>query len=139
MKYDPNGPSKLLDYLDDFVYSYKRAFDAAYDEATCIKFFKNKLPQPVHVKLLTEPKYRDAKSISELTDAVRLYDITKQDSASSNSHTNPDIAALLEHVVHIRKEVEETRNEVSSNEKDQDKTNKALVAAIQTTVSDRER
>lgn len=67
---------KLYDQVEEFFYSFGKAFPTIEDDNTKIRFVKSKLPSAIHFALMTIPAFNTATSVEELKKAIRMYDRT---------------------------------------------------------------
>lgn len=133
LKFDPNGTRTLMDFIDDMVYSHKRAFPDATDEKSCVRFIKSALPVGVKASLATNPNYEEADSVEKLRKAAKIYDLanvagkTGHDRKASDEMTK----VLQDLVLTVRKEFDSVKKENEEIKKDNEATRKAVVAAFQ--------
>lgn len=129
MRYDPDGLKLLQDFMDDFIYSFKKAHNNIFNEESCIRFIKNSLPQKLHVKLSDDSKYRDAVTVADLRAVAKRYDLNKQivDNSVAN-RTNTELGNIAKELAAIRKELDGTKQELATSRREQELTRSTLAA-----------
>lgn len=117
MKYEPNNGQRLLDFVEDILYSFKKAFPEENNEETCTRFVKAAIPTSVMSTGLI-PSFKEVKTIEELMRVAKLYDSSK----GSSNHNKLDkgiqaneLASILRELVKgIKEEGTNTRNAINS-------------------------
>lgn len=117
LKFNPNGSQKLLDYVEDVIYSYRRAYNSNFDEEACVRFIKTSLPSELLASLNMNQEFKSSKGVKELTRAVKNYDDSRAGFSSVNNNEKLNIGELTS----ILKEL------INKSSKDHEK----VVAAIQ--------
>lgn len=134
LKYDQDGAKLLIDFVDDIVYSYKRAFKDKFDVASCISFLKASLSPNMQANLSIYPEYREAASIEELKRAAKQYDNRKISGADNHStnKANAEAASVVKELVEsLKKQLDISRKDNEAMRKDHESTKKAVVAALE--------
>lgn len=118
LKFNPEGHIKLLDFVEELLYSFIKAFPTLNDEDTQIRYIKSNLPPETINSLLSNSDFSSAKSVNQLFKAIKLYDHLKinQGSKESQMKMKPsDLTTLIKEIVKgIQKEGETTRNAVAA-------------------------
>lgn len=116
ISFDPDGDKSLLNFVEDLLYSFKRAFgDLSQDFA--VKYIKASIPKTMRPLLNSYPEYRDARSIEMIKQAAKRYDFTKGSSTKSGSgrEATRELANMLQEIVKsIKKDNEDTRKAVAT-------------------------
>lgn len=116
LKYDPSIHRKVLDYVEDVIYSYKKAHTSESDEEACVRFVKTSLPNEIVSALNLIQEFRSAKDINGLKSAVKQYD----NSISVIHNKTGDKAELNEMISIFKDLLKQTKKE-----------REAVVAALQ--------
>lgn len=116
LKFDLDGRQCLLDFVEDIIFSYKKAFPVDDGSDSCIRYVKAALPQSLRSILSADPDFRNATNEDMLKKSAKQYDLTRSDRASSKVNdrlATQELASLLkEMMIGIRKDNELTRNSV---------------------------
>lgn len=113
MKFDPDGPQKLLDFIEELAFSYSKSNrDGDSSNAMLVRLIKAAIPDSLHPILNNYAAFKDAKDEDMLKEAAKQYDLIKL--AVPSKTTADDIKKELTAIVKdmmkdVRKEVEETR------------------------------
>lgn len=120
LKYDPNAGKSLLLFVENMLYSYKKAHPDDRNPEAVVKCIKAALPSSVKATLLLNPDFRNAKNEQSLREAAMLFD-----KASSGEQTadSKDRSSAVELAVLFKGMMESIRQE-------NEKSSKAIVAAI---------
>lgn len=119
--YEPG--SSLMGFLEDFQYSFIKAFGKKgnsneFDEELFIRLFKNAMPDSVKSKLITLPGYEEAKSTEELEKIVQKFDLQIKLEAKVNQPQNIQISDLNTAIRGMMKsfqdEIETNRQEITA-------------------------
>lgn len=131
LKFDPDGSKMLQDFVDDMVYSYKKAYPKDKDTESCIAFIKSSLPQSLQAQLSVNSDYRDAKDIETLKRAAKHYDLgqTVRSGHSRDGKTASELVSLMKDLM------SSFRKELDGYRKDNEATRNAVVAAIQSNIT----
>ena len=138
LKYNPDSSRMLLDFVDDMLYSYRRAYKNDQDDESCIAFIKSSLPQTVQGILSANPDYRDAKDIATLKQAAKQYDISKRTNeglSTSRQVTNELTSMVKELVTSLRKELEQNQRDTK---KELESTKSAIMAVMRSNQQERD-
>lgn len=136
LKFNPEENRMLLDFVDDMIYSYERAYPADTDKESCIRWIKTALPQNVQAALSVNPDYQCNTDMDKLMRAVKQYDMSQ----SVNGGKQSDRQLTAEMASMVKDLVSTVRKELESCKKDNEatrKSNQAVVAAFQTGQSSR--
>lgn len=120
LKFDPKD-NKLMDFVEEFIYSFDKVYSLAGKEAICVKTIKAKLPDEVNGQLCLMSEYREAVTIDALMKAVKQYDFN----SAKLSNPSSSMKLVSDEMVSILQKL------ISQNESNQ----KQIVAAIQTRFS----
>lgn len=116
LKYEPKEGTRLLDFVEDMLYSHRKAFPDEKNEMVAIRYVKASLPATLNNRLSMITGYKDAKTAEQLKTAVRHFDLSRddQDKPKSNDHIGPkDLANILQQVLQgIREENTATRDSI---------------------------
>ena len=133
LKFDPEGERSLMDFIDDMVYSHKRAFPDVTGNKSCIRFIKSALPASVKATLAMNPNYEDDSSIDKLRKAAKNYDlVNRTDRNKKGSKAADEMASMIRDLVlSVRKEFEQNKKENEDMKKDNEATRKVVIAAFE--------
>lgn len=116
MKYDPDGGQRLLDFVEDIFYSFKKAFSNDENEESSVRYVKAAIPDSLKSGLSTIPGYRDATTEDELKKAVRQFDMSRGDAGKTKPSDHigaTELASVLKEIINgIHKEGETTRKSI---------------------------
>lgn len=111
LKFDPEGQEKLLDFVENALYTYKRAFPT--DKSNSVRFVKAAIPVKSMPLLTVIHEYEEATTEQALKKAAKRYDLSNVNSArrkSVNKDVSSELAKVLKEVLTgIQKEGESTR------------------------------
>ncbi|CAA2977176.1 Hypothetical predicted protein, partial [Olea europaea subsp. europaea] len=128
LKFDPDEGKSFLSFVEDTIYSYKRAHPGD-SEPNTIKYLKASLPGNVKSKLNLYADFKSATSIAMLKVAAKDYDLANTPGSNAKSpkkDSNQELVKLFtEMMSNLKKENEETRT--------------ALVTALQSRENNRPR
>lgn len=113
MKFSPDGPLKLFDYVEETLYSFSKAFPKE-DEDTKIRYIKNKMPSAILPTLSTISSYLTATKLDEFLKGIRQYDILKA-RCQSTSESSQDKMNVNELVTVLKDLVSGIKQQQSSN------------------------
>lgn len=133
LKFNPDSQRMLLDFVDDMLYSYKRAYNSDFNEESCIRFIKSSLPQGTQATLSADTDYREARNIETLKRAAKQYDLSRRlgDSSPSNRQATSELASMVKELAaSFRKELELSMKDNAMTRKDNETTRNAVVAAL---------
>lgn len=120
MKFKPDE-GKLLDYVEEMLYSYSKAYPNDKDDESKLRYIKATLPSNVESQLLMDAEYRKCINADTLKAIARRYDERPESGSSSLKNQANDMSKLLQElVISIKKQT-----------KDNEETRKAVVAAVQ--------
>lgn len=117
LRYDPNSDNKLLDFVEDMIYSYKRAYPNSTDQESCTRFIKAALPSDLKATLCNMSEYREATTEEQFKKVARQYDLSRGGIGTSrkqnDANVTSELASILKEVINgIRREGETTRNAI---------------------------
>lgn len=116
ISFDPEGDKSLLNFIEDLLYSFKRAFgDLSEDFA--VKYIKASIPKTMRPLLNSYAEFRDAKTVEMIKQAAKRYDFTKGSSTKSSSsrEATRELAGMLQEIVKsIKRDNEDTRKAVAT-------------------------
>lgn len=133
LKYNPDGSRMLLDFIDDMVYSYSRAYGDGFNEQSCIRFIKSSLPSQVQASLSASSDYRDANNVTGLKRAAKQHDLSRKmdPKASTDRQVTSELAVTLKELVtSIRKELVSCKEDNMATRKDNEATRKEVFNAF---------
>lgn len=81
LKFDQEDDKKLLDFVEDILFSYRKAFPDSTNAETMIKFVKATIPASLKTTLNLIPDYSNAVTIEAFKKAVKQYDMSRGGSA----------------------------------------------------------
>lgn len=142
LRYDPTGPRMLLDYIDDMLYSYNRAYKEDFSEESCVRYIKSSLPKVIHAKLSAYSDYRDARDVISLKRSAKQYDISQRsEPVLSPDHraTNELTLAIKDLVVSLREELASSKKDNSNIRKENDSMKKEILSALRQNQSNLDR
>ena len=141
LKFNPDSSRMLLDFVDDMLYSYKRAYKSDYNEESCIRFIKSSLPQGTQAILSADTDYREAQNIEALKRAAKQYDLSRRvgDSSPNNRQVTTELASMVKELAaSFKKELELNMKDNAITRKDNETTRNAIVAALRFNQRDNE-
>lgn len=94
LEFKQGGSQKLLDYVEDVVYSYKRAYTSGFDDEACVRFIKTSLPSELLANLNMIAEFKAAKRVTDLVKAVKTFDDSRAGLQSSNADEKLKISEL---------------------------------------------
>lgn len=116
LKYNPNGDQRLLDFVEDLLYSYKKAFPHETSIESKLRYIKAAVPSELKPSLSVIPEYRDAKSEEDLKKGVKQYDVTRggvSNQKANNQIGISELATVLKDMMNgIKSEGEATRKTI---------------------------
>lgn len=133
LTFDPNWNKALQEFVDDVIYTYKRAYPRETDPDACVLFIKSYIPANLQSALSNNLAYIEARDIESLKKAVKHDDlgkITGQTDREDRQIRNEIASMLKELSVTFRKELESIRKDNESNKKDNANTRNAVMAAF---------
>lgn len=115
LKYDPNTGQKLQDFIEDMIYSLKKAFQTI-DSPLTVKYIKASIPPEARAAMRPYAEFRDAQTPEDLSTAAKLYDLAKvSTNNSANSNSTKELASVIQELVkEIKKDNEDTRKAIVS-------------------------
>lgn len=123
LKYNPDSGHRLLDFVENIAYSYKKAYPAGIDEEACIRYIKAAIPASLRSTLSMISGYSEATNLGMLKKAIKQYDSSRVSGSGSRNESqagNAELVSLLKEMIsNIKREGEVTRT--------------AMVAAIKAT------
>jgi hypothetical protein len=134
LKFAPDGNKMLLDFVDDLIYSYRKAYPNEKSNEPCIRWIKSALPQTVHAALMANPNYQDNTDIEKLKEVVKQYDMTRAASIGTpaDHRATTEMVSMMKNLVtSIRTELEQSKKDNEATRKDNEATRGAIVAAFQ--------
>lgn len=101
--------TKLLDFIEELSYWYKKAHSKEPDDSGCVKFIKTKLPVEVTSVLNFMPDFRTARTVGQLYEVARQFDANP---ISLNFQRNiPDTKYFDGKMEEIKRQVTSAANE----------------------------
>lgn len=122
LKFDPDGRQNLLDFVEELLYSYKKAFPSETSPDSCIRYVKAAMPQSVRSTLSVNPDFREATTEEKLKKSVQQYDVSR----STTTIAKPNDRLVSQELASLLKEL------MASVNKQGEATRSAIVAALQT-------
>lgn len=116
LKFDPESNQKLLEFTEDLVYSFKKAY-REFSESECVKFIKASYPQNLVAKLNLYPGFSEASTVDKIYLAAKQFDLSGID-ISSNKAKSKEYSELID-VIKVLVQEQKTSKD-------------AIVAALQT-------
>lgn len=111
LRFTPNGHQKLLEFVEELVYSINKAMPRS-DQEERMRFIKASLPNDLRSQLNIYSEYRNAKSIEDIKLAAKQYDESKMCWTGSRQTMvkAEDMATMLKTLIdnvkqEVRKEV----------------------------------
>lgn len=140
LKFNPEGNKMLLDFVDDMIYSHKRAYPTDTSKESCVRWIKSALPQNIQAILSVNPDYQSNTDIEKLKKAVRQYDMSKSNDVGRplDRHLTTEMANMVKDLVAtVRSELELCKKDNEATRKDNEATRGAVVAAFQSNQASR--
>lgn len=113
LKFNPETGQRLLDFVEDLIYSHKKAYPEVSDPKYAIRFVKASIPSSLKSALGVLPDFKDATTFEMLKKAARQYDSTRAQESSpkaSDRVASNELAQILKEIMKgIQKEGEATR------------------------------
>lgn len=123
LKYNPDSGHRLLDFVENIAYSYKKAYPTSLDEEACIRYIKAAIPASLRSTLAMISGYSEATNLGMLKKAIKQYDSSRSNGSGPRMEGqtgNAELVSLLKEMISsIKREGEVTRT--------------AMAAAIKTT------
>lgn len=113
LKFDPELNQNLLSFVEDTLYSYKRAYPHEPD-TSALKYVKLSLPPSLRAKLNLYADFKNAQDINTLKAAVKDYDLAKGMSPKKiqNRDSTQELTNIVKELVNnVRKETQALREE----------------------------
>lgn len=109
----------LLDFVEEIIYSYRKAYPTDVGDDNCIKFVKASIPDDIRSKLNLEQDYRSSNTIERFKDVIKRFDAGLSFSNSSNSKSdNQELKAMMKQlfskIESMDKEHKATRDAVNA-------------------------
>lgn len=120
-KFDEKSNRRLLDFVEDLIYSYRKAHGDKFDEESCVKFIKASLPNQLVPKLNLIQGFKSSISVSTLVSAIKEFDSSFRN-AEINSDAKIPTTELMDLLKQLIKKSDATQ---------------AVVAALQLKVEDK--
>lgn len=96
IKFDPSKGQSLLDFVEEIIYSYRKAYPSERGDENCIKFVKAAIPDELRSKLNLEQDFRSANTIEQFKGMIKRYDSGLSFSCASNSKSNnEELTAMI--------------------------------------------
>lgn len=116
LKYNPSSDQRLLDFVEELLYSYKKAFPGELNPESRIRYIKAAIPSQLKPSLSMISEYQNAKTEEELKRGVKQYDVTRggaSDQRADNRIGISELATVLKDMMSgIRSEGEATRKTI---------------------------
>lgn len=113
LKFDADGSQRLLDFVEDLLFSYARAFPTDTSQEARVRYVKAAIPASLKSTLGIIPEYQTALDEGTLKRAVKQFDSTRGIRSDYNTDSGlktSELATLLKDLVSsIRQEGETTR------------------------------
>lgn len=77
LKFDPESDQSLLSYVEDILYSYRRAYPNEQD-ISALKYIRLSLPPSLRAKLNLYADFKNAQDINTLKAAIKDYDLAQK-------------------------------------------------------------
>ena len=124
LSYDPNAGQSLTEFVDEVIYSYRKAHDGHENDALLIKHVKACLPSEVITSLSVYSDYREAKTSDQLKKAIREYDSHRGSpghKTASDRATMAEFSNMFQELLKgMKQEQEATRNTIVAAFKSQE-------------------
>ena len=114
VKYDPRSGQRLLDYVEDYIYTFQKAFGEKFDDNLCVKNLKATLPSEITPTLNLLPSFKSAKSTSEISAAIKDYDQSYRNTDIFNQSNKIDATQMAKIFKELIKKSEMTQSVVAS-------------------------
>lgn len=117
LKFDPEGAQKLIDFVEEMLHSYKRAFPGETAGDKEIRMIKAAIPEPIQSILNANQEYRGATDARALKSSARRYDQTNR--LAGKTTVSKDItkelkSSIQEMIQGLRKEMAESTKAVTA-------------------------
>lgn len=115
LTYNPESSGSLLDYVEEMLYSYKKAYSGDVAMNTAVPYVKASIPKELRLQLNMYTDYRNAKTEDELTEAVKRYDSIKHNvkKESANRDLTREVSDIIQGAIkEMRKEIAESQKGV---------------------------
>ena len=122
MKFNPEGEQKLLDFIEDIIFSYNKAYPNSPDVASQVQFVKASIPGELRSTLTMIAGYREAKTLDDLKKAIRQFDYSKSSTSSSKCPERLNVSELTSMLKEVMLDIK----------KQGENTQKAIIAALDT-------
>lgn len=116
LKFNPNGDQRLLDFVEDILYSYKKAYPQDTDQESKIRYVKASIPTSIKPSLSMIPEYQNAKTEDELKKGIKSYDVAQGNVSILKADDRigiSELASVLKEMMNgIKNEGEATRKTI---------------------------
>lgn len=101
LRFNPEGDQKLLDFVEDMLHSYKKAFPECKSEENRIRIVKAAIPQSLKPTLSVVSGYQNATDVLTFKKAIKQFDVNRGTGPhSSQSRANTlDLANFVKQIV----------------------------------------
>lgn len=116
-KFDPEGGQRLLDYVEDLLYSYKKAYPNDVTEESRIRYIKASIPASLKSSLGMIPDYNNASTVDTLKRAVKQFDVNRGSPSTKKTSDKGalELASTLKELIKgIQLEGQATRNAITA-------------------------
>ena len=113
-KFNPDSGQRLLDYIEDLIYSYKKAHSSGYSEEACLKFIKATIPQRLIPTLNLISDFRKATKLEDLISGVKQFDSSYRNADMFSSGQKLDNSEMHKLLKELLKRSEATQSVVAS-------------------------
>lgn len=126
LKFEPGKGKKLLNFAENFIYSYKQAYDNETSDTNCIRALKASLPKEVRNKLSDKPDFKQTESITKLKEVIKSYDL----SLGFDTEPKPNTAGLEAVIQQLTSKIELMQSKIELIDKGNKDTKEAIKAAM---------
>lgn len=113
-QFKPETGQKLLDFVEELAYSFKKAHSDKFDEAACLKFIKAAIPAKLTPILSLIPGYKETRCIGDLTKVAKQYDTTHHYSENLEFGQKLNVSELTSLLKELIKKSDTTQSVVAA-------------------------
>lgn len=112
IQYNPKGNTSLIDFVEDYIYSFDKVYGLNGKEDICVQAIKVKIPEDVKGSLNLMSEYRTANTTSQLLKAVKDYDFNIAGTINRNPTDRVDSVAMYSVLKRLAEKIEQNPKEI---------------------------
>lgn len=135
MSFKPGQGKKVLNFAENFIYSYKKAYAEEASDMNCIRALKASLPIEIRNKLLDKPEFKNATSLAQLKEALKFYDLS-QSFEVEHKQSTAGLEAIIQKLANQIEQVQSKMELINKENKDTKESIKAALISKQEEIID---